>query len=138
MSIVENEQQLEERLATPNEKDVELMRRLKGNLTLLGAGGKMGPSLAKLAKRASDAACGGHRVIAVSRFSDGQSREELESAGVETIPCDLFDRDDVAKLPDCEIALCLAGRKFGSSERSDLTWAMNTIVPSNVAYRYRD
>jgi nucleoside-diphosphate-sugar epimerase len=138
MSIVENEQQLEERLATPNEKDVELMRRLKGNLTLLGAGGKMGPSLAKLAKRASDAAGGGHRVIAVSRFSDRQSREELESAGVDTISCDLLDRDDVAKLPDCENVLFLAGRKFGSSDRSDLTWAMNTIVPANVAYRFRN
>jgi nucleoside-diphosphate-sugar epimerase len=136
--LVETEQQLEERLATPNEKDVELMRRLKGDLIVLGAGGKMGPSLAKLAKRASDEAGGGHRVIAVSRFSDRQSREDLEAAGVETISCDLLDRDDVAKLPDCENILFLAGRKFGSSDRSDLTWAMNTIVPANVAYRYRD
>jgi nucleoside-diphosphate-sugar epimerase len=138
MTLVENEQQLEERLATPNEKDVDLMRRLKGALILLGAGGKMGPSLAKLAKRASDTAGGRHRVIAVSRFSDQQSREELESSGVETISCDLLDRDEVAKLPDCENVLFLAGRKFGSSDRSDLTWAMNTIVPANVAYRYRD
>jgi nucleoside-diphosphate-sugar epimerase len=61
----------------------------------------------------------------------------LENAGVETISCDLLDRDDVAKLPDCENILFLAGRKFGSSGRSDLTWAMNTMVPANAAYRYR-
>src|SRR5262247_3642011 len=138
MSIVENEQQLEERLATPNERDVEMMRRLTGDVTLLGAGGKMGPSLAKLAKRASDAAGTRRRVMAVSRFSNRLSRDDMEDAGVETVSCDLLDRDEVAKLPDCENILFLAGRKFGSSDRSDLTWAMNTMVPANVAYRYRD
>src|SRR5215468_414126 len=138
MPIIENEQQLEEKLSTPNGKDIELMRRLTGDVTLLGAGGKMGPSLAKLAKRASDAAGTSRRVIAVSRFLERRSRDDLENAGVETISCDLLDRDDVAKLPDCENALFLAGRKFGSSDRSDLTWAMNSIVPANAAWRYRD
>lgn len=138
MLFIENEQQLEERLSTPNDKDIESMRRLTGDVTLLGAGGKMGPSLAKLARRASDAAGTRRRVIAVSRFSDRQSRDDLEDVGVETISCDLLDRDEVAKLPDCENALFLAGRKFGSPDRSDLTWAMNTIVPANAAYRYRD
>ncbi|MGE0130275.1 MAG: NAD-dependent epimerase/dehydratase family protein [Blastocatellales bacterium] len=136
--MIENEQQLEEKLSTPNDRDVELMRRLTGDVIVLGAGGKMGPSLAKLAKRASDAAGAPRRVIAVSRFSAPQSRAELESVGVETISCDLLDRDEVAKLPDCENVLFLAGRKFGSADRSDLTWAMNTIVPANAAYRYRD
>ncbi|HKQ74474.1 MAG TPA: NAD(P)-dependent oxidoreductase [Blastocatellia bacterium] len=138
MSLIENEQQLEERLSTPNGKDVESMRRLTGGLIILGAGGKMGPSLAKLAKRASDAAGTSRRVIAVSRYSNRQSRDDLEDAGVETVSCDLLDRDEVAKLPECENVLFLAGRKFGSSDRSDLTWAMNTIVPANAAYRYRD
>jgi len=138
MSLIENEQQLEDRLSTPNDKDIALMRRLTGDVALLGAGGKMGPSLAKLAKRASDAAGVRRRVIAVSRFSERQSRDDLEDAGVEAVSCDLLDRDEVAKLPRCENALFLAGRKFGSSDRSDLTWAMNTIVPANVAYHYRD
>src|SRR5262245_9978597 len=138
MSFIENEQQLEERLSAPNGKDVELMRRLSGDVIVLGAGGKMGPSLAKLAKRASDAAGSRRRVIAVSRFSSRQSRDDLEDAGVEDFSCDLLDRDEVAKLPDCENILFLAGRKFGSSDRSDLTWAMNTVVPANAAYRYRD
>ncbi len=138
MSLIENEQQLEERLSTPSDRDVEMMRRLTGDVIVLGAGGKMGPSLAKLARRASDAAGVHRRVIAVSRFSDRGSRDDLEDAGVETIPCDLLDREEVSNLPDCENALFLAGRKFGSSDRSDLTWAMNIIVPANVAYRYRD
>jgi len=138
MPFIENEQQLEDRLSTPSDKDIALMRRLAGDVIALGAGGKMGPSLAKLAKRASDAAGVHRRIIAVSRFSDRQSRDDLEDVGVETISCDLLDRDEVAKLPRCENALFLAGRKFGSSDRSDLTWAMNTIVPANVAYHYRD
>jgi nucleoside-diphosphate-sugar epimerase len=135
--MIETEEQLEERLSAPNERDVALMRRLAGDVIVLGAGGKMGPSLAKLARRASDAAGTTRRVIAVSRFSSSEARDELENSGVETVSCDLLDRDDVAKLPDCENVLFLAGRKFGSSGRSDLTWAMNTVVPANAAYRYR-
>jgi nucleoside-diphosphate-sugar epimerase len=137
MTVIETEQQLEEWLSAPNSRDAELMRRLPGDVIVLGAGGKMGPSLARRARRASDAAATTRRVIAVSRFSSSEARDELENAGVETISCDLLDRDDVAKLPDCENVLFLAGRKFGSSGRLDLTWAMNTIVPANAAYRYR-
>jgi nucleoside-diphosphate-sugar epimerase len=136
--MIETERQLEEKLSEPNERDVELMQRLSGDVIVLGAGGKMGPSLARLARRASDAAATTRRVIAVSRFSAPEARDELENSGVETISCDLLDRDEVAKLPDCENVLFLAGRKFGSSGRSDLTWAMNTVVPANAAYRYRN
>ena len=138
MPPLDNEQQLEERLSTPNSRDIELLRRLAGDVILLGAGGKMGPSLARLVKRASDAAETRRRIIAVSRFPNQRSRDELEESDVETIACDLLDRDDVAKLPHCENVFYLAGKKFGSSDRSDLTWVMNTIVPSNVASRYRD
>src|SRR5262245_10293501 len=138
MSFIENERQLEEKLSAPNALDVEMARRLPGDVIVLGAGGKMGPSLAKLARRASDAAGTNRRVFAVSRFSNRQSRDELETSGVETISCDLLDRDEVAKLPDCENVLFLAGRKFGSSDRSDITWAMNTVVPANAAWRYGD
>jgi nucleoside-diphosphate-sugar epimerase len=75
-------------------------------------------------------------VIAVSRFSSPQSRQELEGADVETIACDLLDRDAVARLPECQNVLFLAGRKFGSSDRPDLTWAMNCVVPAYAACRY--
>jgi nucleoside-diphosphate-sugar epimerase len=136
--MVENEEQLESLLSAPNAADINVMRRLPGDLLLLGAGGKMGPSLARRVKRASQAAGIERRVIAVSRFSSAQARHELEKNGVETIACDLFNRNEIDSLPACENVLYLAGRKFGSMDRNDLTWASNTIIPAYVAHRYRD
>lgn len=137
MPLIETELQLEELLATPNAHDIEAMQRLGGNVMVLGAGGKMGPSLIRRCKRAVDAAGGQKRVIAVSRFSSMQARVELEKSGVETIACDLLHREDVDRLPDCANVLYLAGRKFGSTDRTDLTWASNAIVPAYVAHRYQ-
>src|SRR5262245_24181238 len=137
MQFIENEEQLEDRLSTPSEKDVAMIERLGGDIILLGAGGKMGPSLAHRVKRAIDASGNTRRVIAVSRFATQNERERLDAAGIETISCDLLDRDAVANLPECENVLFLAGRKFGSKDRIDLTWAMNTVVPANVASRFR-
>ncbi len=134
---IQSEQQLEERLTTPNAADVEFMRRLAGDILVLGAGGKMGPSLAIRIRRAAEAAGTRTRVIAVSRFSSQDARARLESTGVETISCDLLDPAEVQRLPECENVLFLAGRKFGSSDRSDLTWAINTIAPANAARHFR-
>jgi nucleoside-diphosphate-sugar epimerase len=136
--MVENEEQLESLLSSPNAADIDAMRRLPGDLVVLGAGGKMGPSLARRIKRASQAAGIERRVIAISRFSSAQARQELEKNGVETVVCDLFNNDEVDALPACENVLYLAGRKFGSMDRNDLTWVSNTIVPAYVARRYRD
>lgn len=137
MKLVETEAQLETLLATPSERDVEAMSRLSGDVMIIGAGGKMGPSLARRAKRAAEAAGGERRVIAVSRFSTTQVRQELEAAGVETLSCDLLVREEIEQLPWCENVLFLAGRKFGSADRSDLTWAINTLAPAHVAQRFR-
>jgi nucleoside-diphosphate-sugar epimerase len=137
MSLIENEDQLETRLATPNAKDIEVMRRLSGDIVLLGAGGKMGPSLARRIQASIKASGVRRRVVAVSRFSSPAERELLESSGIETIVCDLIDHRAIAALPDFENVFFLAGRKFGSSGRSDLTWAMNTIAPGYVADRFR-
>lgn len=137
MNSIETEAQLEDILSAPNESDIAMMRRLPGDIVILGAGGKMGPSLAARVKRATEAANVARRVIAVSRFSSPQSRDELESAGVETLSCDLLDRRQIADLPDCENVFFLAGRKFGSTERTDLTWAINSYAPGLVADRYR-
>lgn len=134
--IVSTEAQLEELLATPSTADVDCMRRLTGDVMILGAGGKMGPSLARRIKQATDEAQIKRRVIAVSRFSSPASRDELNSIGVETISCDLLDRTQINQLPDCENIYFLAGRKFGSTERTDLTWASNTYVPALVAERF--
>lgn len=138
MKPVETEEQLEALLATPGVRDQELMRRLTGDVMILGAGGKMGPSLARRAKRAAETAGGERRVFAVSRFSSERARQELAKAGIETISCDLLSPEQVTKLPLCENVLFLAGRKFGSADRSDLTWAINTLVPANVAQHFRD
>ena len=130
------ESQLEELLSRPGADELDFMRRLEGDLLILGAGGKMGPSLAKRIGRARREVGGTGRVIAVSRFSQVQERESIEAAGVETVVADLLDRQAVASLPESRNILFLAGRKFGSTDRPDLTWAINTIVPTNVAARY--
>src|SRR4030095_3143277 len=131
------EEQLEELLSRPNAADLEWARRLKGDVIFLGAGGKMGPSLALRARRAIDTVGVGHRGIAVSRFSERAARELLESQKIETLSCDFLDRQQVEKLPVCDNVFFMAGRKFGTGERSDLTWASNTIVPANLGLHFR-
>jgi len=138
MTSINSVEQLEDRLATPSAQDQESMRRLPGDIVILGAAGKMGPSLAKRVKRASDLAGVKRRVIAVSRFSDSNLVGDLERARIETLRSDLLDRDAVQRLPLCENVLFISGRKFGSSDRPNLTWAMNTVVPANVALHYRN
>ncbi|MBI3210053.1 MAG: NAD-dependent epimerase/dehydratase family protein [Candidatus Solibacter usitatus] len=131
------ERELEELLSRPSAADAGLMGRLDGPLLLLGAGGKMGPTLAMRAKRAAEQAGVERRVIAVSRYSDAAAREKLEQCGVETISADLLNRDELAALPDSANVLYLAARKFGSSDSAYLTWGMNAWLPGIVAERYR-
>jgi len=138
MKLMDSVEELEDRLASPSLQDREVMRRLAGDVIILGAGGKMGPSLAKRVRRASQAVGVARRVIAASRFSDSEIIKDLERTGIETVRCDFQNREEVARLPACENVLFLSGRKFGSSDRPDLTWAMNTIVPANVALRYQE
>jgi nucleoside-diphosphate-sugar epimerase len=128
--------QIESFLARPTPGVLETLRRLPGDILIIGAGGKMGPTLGLMAKAALREIGSSARVRAVSRFSSPQSRELLESAGIETIRCDLLNRAEVEKLPDAPHVLFLAGQKFGTSDRPDLTWAMNTLVPASVAERY--
>jgi len=132
----ETEAQLEDALSTPTAADIEAMRLIAGDIMVLGAGGKMGPSLARLVRRASDHAGTRRRVIAVSRFSVPTARAELERSGVETVKCDLLDTESLARLPRCENVLYLAGRKFGSTGRPDATWAINTLMPAFIATRF--
>lgn len=132
----ETEEQLEELLSRPSPADIEFARGLAGNVMVLGAGGKIGPSLARRVRRAFRAAGASRRVWAVSRFSDAEQSRALERDGIEAIRCDLLDPKQVAALPDCPNVLFLAGMKFGASARPDLTWALNTIVPANVARRF--
>jgi nucleoside-diphosphate-sugar epimerase len=128
---------LEDELSRPTAADCELMRSLSGDVMVLGAGGKMGPSLARRARRAADQAGPLRRVFAVSRFAEPEARCLLEQWGVETIACDLLDASQLARLPDCPNVLFLAGRKFGSTENQPLTWATNVLLPALAAERFR-
>ena len=120
-------------MTTPAPELVADLERLSGDILILGVGGKMGPTLARLAKRAAP----GRRVIAVARFSEPGLRDKLEAWGVECIACDLLERDQIERLPKSENVVFMAGRKFGSSGREDLTWAMNVMVPAQVAEVFR-
>jgi hypothetical protein len=120
---------LERELSRPSEDDIASLARLEGDILILGAGGKMGPSLARLCLRGSEAAGIQRRILAVSRHP-------VKETGIEALACDLLDRKQVAQLPDCPNILYLAGRKFGSSGNPELTWAMNTLVPAIVTERF--
>ncbi len=122
-------EELEEFMSRPSRPLVDDMAQLDGDIMVLGAGGKMGPTLARLAKRAAPR----KRVIGVARFSDPAARQNLERHDVETITCDLLDRDAVAALPKPVNVVFMAGRKFGSTGSEELTWAMNVHVPAVVA-----
>ena len=129
--MISSIQQLEDILSTPSEQDIAALKALDGDLLLLGAGGKMGPTLAMRAVRA------GKRTIAVSRWSDAAARARLDAAGVETISCDLLDSAQLAALPDIPNVVHMTGRKFGSTEDPQSTWAMNVYLAGRVAERFR-
>jgi nucleoside-diphosphate-sugar epimerase len=136
--VVRDEAALEELLSRPSSADVAFAGTLADDVLVLGAGGKMGPSLARRVRRALDAAGSPRRVLAVARFSEPGLREALERDGIETIPCDLLDPGQVARLPRAGNVLFLAGRKFGSTGRPDLTWMQNVVVPSIVARHFAE
>ena len=131
-------QKLEEELLQPSEDLINDMAGIEGDIILLGVGGKMGPSMAKLAKQAIKKAGVNKRVIGVSRFSDGQVQAELEAAGVETVSADLLNEQQLANLPDAENVIYLAGTKFGTTGKEAFTWAMNSYLPGRVAEKYRN
>jgi nucleoside-diphosphate-sugar epimerase len=133
---VRDEDELEELLSRPSAADIAFARTLEDDVVVLGAGGKMGPSLARRVRRALGEASVADRVLAVARFSEPGLRESLERDGIEAIPCDLLDPAQVARLPRVGNVLFLAGRKFGSTDRPDLTWMQNVVVPSVVARHF--
>lgn len=124
-----DEEALEELLSRPSQALVETLAGLDGDITILGVGGKMGPTLAWMAKRAAP----DKRVIGVARFSEPGLKEKLRGWDIETVECDLLDRDAVNRLEKTANAVFMAGRKFGSTGNQSLTWAMNVHVPAIVA-----
>lgn len=130
-------EQLERELLKPSEALIADIKRLKGDIILLGVAGKMGPGMARLAREATDKAGVKRRIIGVSRFSDPESRAQLESDGIETIAADLLNEEQLAALPDAPNVLYLAGTKFGTTGKESFTWAMNAYLPGRVAERYK-
>jgi nucleoside-diphosphate-sugar epimerase len=128
---------LEDLLSEPTEGVIQAMGRLEGDLIVLGASGKMGPTLARMARRASDAAGVRRRVIGVARFTDVDQVERLRASGIEAIPCDLLDPSQVDGLPEIPNVVFMAGMKFGSTGQEALTWAVNCYLPGMVARKFR-
>lgn len=128
---------LEDHLSTPPPSLLESFARVDGDIVLLGVGGKMGPTMARMAKRASEQLGVERRVIGVSRFSDAAVRERLEGWGVETQVADLLDEEQLAALPDAANVVFMSGFKFGAAANPSRAWAMNCYAPALCCRRFR-
>lgn len=134
--MIENLNDLREALSAPSEAVADGLARTEGDLMLLGAGGKIGPGLAVMARRALDARGSTARVIAVARTLSGDDETFMKQAGVEIVRADLLDHADLARLPEAERVVYLAGRKFGTHGSEPGTWALNTYLPGRVMRRF--
>jgi nucleoside-diphosphate-sugar epimerase len=135
-ATIAGECELETLLSEPTDRLVRTMARLDGDIIVLGAGGKMGPTLTRMAKRSADVSGPPRRVIAVSRFGDPSGEAALKERGIETIRCDLLDEAAVARLPAAANVIFMAGRKFGSTGAESLTWATNCLVPAAICRHF--
>jgi hypothetical protein len=129
---IANEDALEEVMTRPDPALVADLAAVPGDLLVLGAAGKMGPTLCRMAKRADPA----RRVIAVARWSEPGLRERMEGWGIECLSADLLDEAALSALPEAPNVVFMAARKFGSTGNEALTWAMNVLLPARVAARY--
>ncbi len=139
--MIANEHDLNERLSRPSAATVDLLRQTSGDFLVIGAGGKMGPTLARLLRRAADLAdtdqpAKQRRIIAVSRFRDADALRSLTAAKVETLQGDLFDRGFVDSLPECPNVIYMVGQKFGTSNDASPTWAVNAFLPGVICQRF--
>jgi nucleoside-diphosphate-sugar epimerase len=131
-----SEGRLEEALSHPTPALVDAIKTFSSPLLVLGAGGKMGPTLCLMARRAAGLAGHPLEIVAVSRFSDPAARASLEKGDIRTVACDLLDRGAVAALPESRNIIYMVGLKFGTAANPSLTWAMNTLVPAHVCERF--
>jgi nucleoside-diphosphate-sugar epimerase len=137
-SRFESVEALEEALSRPTPEVVEAMARLDGDLLILGVGGKMGPTLATMARRALFEGGLDVRVMGVARFSDPRVRDRLEDAGVEAIGADLMEDGALKGLPDAPNVIYMAGTKFGTTGQEARTWAVNAYLPGRIVQRFRE
>ncbi|ABX40779.1 NAD-dependent epimerase/dehydratase family protein [Lachnoclostridium phytofermentans] len=132
------EERLDTLLTNPSSALIEDMKKITGDIMILGAGGKMGPTLSLLAKRACESAGITKRIIAVSRFSDPIVKKLLSDHQIEMISADLLEPGAIASLPKVENIIYMAGKKFGTNGNEYQTWAMNATVPSHVMEHFKD
>jgi hypothetical protein len=123
---------LDDLLCRPSHALIDDLNKVDGDIMILGVAGKMGPTLAGLAK----AALPDRRVIGVARFSDATAKAWLEARGIETLSCDLLDEAAIKALPKAPNIIFMAGRKFGAEGDLSLTWAINAHVPALVAQAF--
>lgn len=131
------EERLNNLLTEPSDLLIEDIKKIKGDIMVLGAGGKMGPTLSVLAQNAINKAGINKKVYAVSRGSDKIATELMKSAGIEVIACDLLNKESLYSLPDVENIIYMAGRKFGTDGNEWQTWAMNATLPAFVADKFK-
>jgi NAD dependent epimerase/dehydratase family len=128
---------LEDLLSEPTEGVIATLARLDGDILVLGVNGKMGPTLARMARRALQAAGIRRRIIGVSRFSSGDLEGRLPEQGIETTRCDLLDPKQLEGLPDAANVVAMVGMKFGATGQEALTWAMNSYLPGLICQKFR-
>src|SRR5579884_3341436 len=133
---IENAEQLDELLSTPTEQAVEALGRLDGDLMVLGVSGKMGPTLAWMARRALDQATK-RRVLGVARFQEPGLEPWLHARNVEPIKCDLMDPEQLQSLPEVRNVVVMVGMKFGSTGQEARTWAVNAFLPGLICQKFR-
>jgi hypothetical protein len=136
MTMINNENELDDLLTKPSDRLLEDIDKIEGDTIILGAAGKMGPSMTVLMKRAMDASGHSGRLFAVSRFSNPKNRQYLEDHRITTFAGDLLDPNFLESLPSAENVIYLAGQKFGTTGNQPYTWAMNTLLPGLVCQRY--
>ncbi|HJU74759.1 MAG TPA: NAD-dependent epimerase/dehydratase family protein [Gemmatimonadaceae bacterium] len=137
-STPRSDDELEDRLSTPSEGAVRALAECTGDVLVLGAGGKMGPTLTRMVRRAADTAGGERRVTAVSRFSDAEVARRLQREGIDVNRADVSDPAALARLPDAPNVFLMTGYKFGTSDEPWRTWGTNAAIPALVAARFRD
>lgn len=131
------EEELEERLSRPTPAVIEALRFAPGDVVVVGAGGKMGPSLTAMLRRAANALGDGRRIHAVSRWGNAADATRLKAMGVDVVRADLLDPEAFETLPEAPNVVYMAGQKFGTRDAPALTWMTNTVVPAYAARRYR-
>lgn len=134
---IQTVEQLEDLLSEPTDAVIGTLSRLEGDLIILGVAGKMGPTLARMARRASDAAGKRRRIYGVSRFSSSAVEAALQPHGIETIRCDLLDPDQLDRLPDVPNVVAMPALKFGATGQEALAWAMNCFLPGLICRKFR-